>query len=141
GVVRRRVLGRASYLTDDGLYIEPAEVGDREAAVRAMTRALPRVAAARLREIVFGERRAYVMGGLTPEERAAVHALALGGIYFEPEDRRVYPLGGSAAHLIGFSDSHGEGLAGAELAFDRMIQSAGAGGQPVALSIDLRIQG
>ena len=140
-LVDRNGLLLASNLTHYGLHIDPAEIWDREAAVRAITRALPRVPAARLREIVFGERRAYVMGGLTPEERAAVHALALGGVYFEPEDRRVYPLGGSAAHLIGFSDSHGEGLAGAELAFDRMIRSAGAGGQPVALSIDLRIQG
>lgn len=140
-LVDRNGMLLASNLTHYGLHIDPAEVWDREAAVRGIARALPRAPVERLREIVYGDRRAYLMGGLTPTERAAVHDLALGGVYFEPEDRRVYPLGGSAAHLIGFSDSHGEGLAGAELAFDTAIQTSGSAGQPVALSIDLRIQG
>ena len=44
-------------------------------------------------------------GALTPQERNVVHQLGLPGISFEPEQRRVYPLGTSAAHIIGFSDA------------------------------------
>lgn len=140
-LVDRNGMLLASNLTHYGLHIDPAEIWDRGAALRAIAAAVPDLPRDRLREVIFGDRRGYIAGGLTPAERAAVHALALGGVYFEPEDRRVYPLGGSAAHLLGFSDSHGEGLAGSELAFDSAIQGAGPGGQPFALSIDLRIQG
>jgi len=82
-----------------------------------------------------------VLNGLTPSERGAVHALALGGVSFEPEDRRVYPLGTSAAHLIGDADTGGEGVAGAELAFNDDIRAAGRNGESFPLSIDLRVQG
>jgi cell division protein FtsI (penicillin-binding protein 3) len=69
-----------------------------------------------------------------------VHALGLPGVSFEEEDKRVYPLGMSAAHLIGFSDSGGRGLAGVERALDKEIQDGGRAGAPVQLSIDLRVQ-
>jgi cell division protein FtsI (penicillin-binding protein 3) len=131
----------ATNITHYGLYIDPTEVWDREAAFRQIRQALPGVSARRLRRVLDGERRLIVQPGLTPAERQAVHALALGGVSFEPEDRRVYPLGTSAAHVIGAADTGGEGISGAELAFDDAIRQAGARGQDFALSIDLRVQG
>lgn len=131
----------ATNITHYGLYIDPAEVWDREAAFRQIRAALPEVSASRLRRVLNGERRLIVQPGLTPSQRQAVHALALGGISFEPEDRRVYPLGTSAAHLIGAADTGGEGVSGAELAFNEAIRQAGSRGQDFALSIDLRVQG
>jgi cell division protein FtsI (penicillin-binding protein 3) len=47
-------------------------------------------------------------------------------------------LGASAAHVIGFTDKGGVGLAGAERAFDAQIRRQGQG--PFALSLDLRVQ-
>ena len=53
----------------------------------------------------------------------------------------MYPLGATAAHLIGFVDSGGKGLAGAERALDDPIRSAAGGeGGPTQLSIALRVQ-
>ena len=131
----------ATNITHYGLYIDPAEVWDRPAALNAIRQALPRVPAKRLREVLNGDRRLIVLNGLTPAERSAVHALALGGLSFEPEDRRAYPLGTSAAHMIGQADTGGQGISGAELAFNDEIRAAGAQGQPFQLSIDLRVQG
>lgn len=128
----------AANIRHYGLYVDPAEVWDREAALRAMTAALPRLPRQRLRQALYGDRRVVVMNGLTPPERAALHDLALGGVYFEAENARVYPLGGSAAHVIGFAGDRG--VTGAELAFDREIRRAGETGEAVALSIDLRVQ-
>jgi cell division protein FtsI (penicillin-binding protein 3) len=128
----------AANIRHYGLYVEPAEVWDREAALEAMSAALPRLPHDRLREALYGDRRVVVMNGLTPPERAALHDLALGGVYFEAENARVYPLGGSAAHVIGFAGERG--VTGAELAFDREIRRAGATGEAVPLSIDLRVQ-
>ncbi len=131
----------ATNITHYGLYIDPREVWDIPAAKAQLRRALPRIPAKRLDKVMSGERRLIVLTGLTPSERRAVHSLALGGVTFEPEDRRVYPLGTSAVHLIGRSDTGGEGVAGAELAFDKEIRAAGAAGEDFPLSIDLRVQG
>ena len=131
----------ATNITHYGLYIDPREVWDIPAAKAQLRRALPRISAARLDRVMSGERRLIALTGLTPSERRAVHALALGGVTFEPEDRRVYPLGTSAVHLIGRSDTGGEGVAGAELAFNQEIRAAGVAGEDFPLSIDLRIQG
>ena len=131
----------ATNITHYGLYINPAEIWDRNQALTQIKRALPRVPTARLRKVLNGERRLIVLTGLTPSERASIHALALGGVSFEPEDRRVYPLNTSAVHLIGAADTGGQGVSGAELAFNDQIRAAGVAGEDFPLSIDLRVQG
>ena len=131
----------ATNIVHYGLYIDPDEVWDRRLAARQIKRVLPRVSMARLNRVLNGERRLIVLPGLTPQEKAAVHALALGGVTFEPEDRRVYPLGRSARHVVGASDGGGVGITGAELAFNDEIRAAGQEGEAFPLSIDLRVQG
>ncbi|HEY5107634.1 MAG TPA: penicillin-binding protein 2 [Caulobacteraceae bacterium] len=123
-----------------GLYVDPRDVSDGRATQTALLAALPQIAPARLEKILAGGRREYLIGDLTPEVKARVHDLALPGVGFEEETGRAYPLGETAAHLIGFASSDGAGLAGAERAFDGQIRSQ-AGKAPVALSIDLRVQG
>lgn len=140
-LVDRNGMLMASNITHYGLYLDPREVWDKDLARRELLDALPRIPARTLDRVLNGERRLIVLGGLTPQERAVVHGLALGGVTFEPEDRRVYPLGTSAAHLIGRADTGGVGVAGAELAFNDEIRAAGAVGQNFPLSIDMRVQG
>jgi cell division protein FtsI (penicillin-binding protein 3) len=123
-----------------GLYLDARDVWDKDEVRRGLLTALPRLAPARLERAMASGKRVLLTGGLTPHERTQVHALGLAGLSFEPEERRVYPLGATAAHLIGFSDRGGQGLAGAEKAFnDQLRANTGAGG-PLELSIDLRIQ-
>jgi len=123
------------------LYVDPREVWDAREVRRALGKALPQVPAKRLDKAVFGEHRAFVLGGLTPDEKDAIFNLGLPGISFEEQERRMYPLGQTAAHLIGFVDSGGKGLAGAERALDDPIRKAAGGeGGPTQLSIDVRVQ-
>ena len=124
-----------------GLYVNPGEVWDVAHAEAQLRRALPRLDRARLAKALRGSRRVLVLGGMTPEERARVAALGLGGVSFEEEDGRVYPLGETARHLIGVSDAWGKGLTGAELALDAELRQAGMDASAVELSIDLRVQG
>lgn len=131
----------ASNLLHHDLSVDPTEVWDAEALSAGLKAALPRLSERRLAEVLASGERGFVLGGLTPEERARVQALQMGGLYFDPTDQRVYPLGRQAAHLIGYATPTGEeGLAGAERAFDAEIRSLGEQGQAFALSIDLRIQ-
>ncbi|MFN9926662.1 MAG: peptidoglycan D,D-transpeptidase FtsI family protein, partial [Phenylobacterium sp.] len=131
----------AADLLHYGLYINPREIWDTAETRQALSRTLPELDMARLERALRGNRRVFVMGALTPEARNRVHVLGLPGVTFEPEQRRVYPLGTSAAHIVGFSDAGGEGLSGVEAAFNDEIRQAVRTGGSVALSIDLRVQG
>lgn len=126
-------------LTHYALYVDPREVWDKHEARRLLGKALPEVPAKRLNKVVYGDRRTFLLGGLTPERKDAIFDLGLPGVSFEAQGRRMYPLGPTAAHLIGFVDSGGKGLAGAERALDKPIRQA-AGGQLTMLSIDMRVQ-
>jgi cell division protein FtsI (penicillin-binding protein 3) len=139
-LVDRNGLLIATNLTHFGLYIDPDEVWDVAETRRKLLAAAPALSPTRLNKALRAEHRSYVLGGLTPQDRARIHALALPGVSFEEEDKRVYPLGHSAAHIVGFADSGGKGIAGVERTFDKTIREAGRTGAAVPLSIDLRIQ-
>jgi cell division protein FtsI (penicillin-binding protein 3) len=130
----------AADLPHFALYVNPREIWDVPATRQALRRLVPGFSEQRLTRILEGDRRVFFAGGLDPDERRKIHALGLPGLSFEPDQRRVYPLGRTAAHLIGFADTGGEGLAGVERAFDADILAAGPAGGDVPLSIDLRVQ-
>ena len=127
-------------LTHYGLYLDPREIWDPAETRHALARALPRLPADRLAHALKGRRREYLAGALTPAERERIDDLGLPGVSFEEEGRRVYPLGATAGHLIGFTDAGGHGLSGAERALDAAIQGAAKNGRPVQLAMDLRVQ-
>ncbi|MFI4964349.1 MAG: peptidoglycan D,D-transpeptidase FtsI family protein [Caulobacterales bacterium] len=130
----------AADLLHYGLYIDPREIWDSNETRRALAANLPDLTPERLERALRAGRRTFVIGGLTPDVRAKVHDLGLPGVSFEPEQKRVYPLGYTAAHLVGFADTGGEGLAGAEAALNEDIRSAATNHGVVPLSIDLRVQ-
>ena len=130
----------AMDLVHYGVYLDPHDVSDAKGTEAALMSVLPGIVPARLEKTLAGDRREFVIGGLTPEMKAKVHDLALPGIDFEEESARAYPLGETASHIVGFSGKDGHGLAGAEKALDNDVRTA-AGKGTVPLSIDLRVQG
>jgi cell division protein FtsI (penicillin-binding protein 3) len=144
GAARADVVDRngqllAVDLTHYGVYIDPREIWDTGETERVLTQALPNLQAPRLEKALHSERREYLIGGLTPDQKARLMDMGLPGVSFEEEEHRVYPLGVSGAHVIGFTDKGGQGLAGIERAFDEQIRKQ-AGGEPVVTSLDLRVQ-
>jgi cell division protein FtsI (penicillin-binding protein 3) len=130
----------AMDLVHYGVYLDPHDVSDPKGTETALMSVLPGIVPARLEKTLAGDRREFVIGGLTPEMKAKVHDLALPGIDFEEESARAYPLANTGAHVIGFAGKDGHGLAGAEKALDADLR-ANAGKGPVAMAIDLRVQG
>ena len=122
------------------LSLDIKDVWSRSETRKGLLAALPQLTPDQVDRALAAKKRAFVIGGLTPSERARVHELGLPGVIFEPEERRVYPLGPLAAHLIGYTERGGVSLAGAERALQDDILKAGAAGKPVALSIDVRVQ-
>ncbi len=123
-----------------GVYIDPRQIWDTSETRRVLAVALPQLDMGRLGRALEGNRREFLLGALTPEQKARIQDLGLPGISFEEEAERVYPLGATAAHFIGFSGRGGAGLSGAELALDRTVRNGAAQHQAIPLAIDLRIQ-
>jgi cell division protein FtsI (penicillin-binding protein 3) len=140
-LVDRNGLLLATDLPRFDLYLDPREIAPaHRAQVRDGLLALfPRIAPDRVAAALAANRRTFVIGGLTEEEKAQARDLGR-GVAFEETTRRVYPLGINAAHLIGYADTGGKGLAGAERALDPLIHAAAASGEPVQLAMDLRVQ-
>lgn len=128
----------AISLPTAALFANPREMIDPADAARRLSEVLPRLdvaqATARLqaaKQFVYLERQ------ITPSEELAINALGIPGIYFEPSEKRRYPLGRVAAQVLGGVDVDSRGVAGVERAFDRRLAQ---GGEPLRLSIDVRVQ-
>ena len=141
-IVDRNGMLLATDLPTASLYANPRDVIDAQEAAVMLESALPELdfdeVVARLstdRGFVWLKR------NLTPRQQADIHALGIPGIGFVREERRIYPQGHLAAHVVGFTDIDRHGLAGAEQAFDHELQArAEADETPLALSLDLRFQ-
>jgi cell division protein FtsI (penicillin-binding protein 3) len=78
----------------------------------------------------------WIKRGLSPREHDRVNRLGIPGLEFQAEERRIYPQGTAAAHIMGYASVDNAGLAGVERFFDQQLQS----GETVQLAIDLRLQ-
>src|SRR5262249_59310861 len=97
------------------LYAEPHRMSDVDEAVALVTAVLPDLETAEVRERLSSKRRfVWLKREITPEQRMAVHRLGLPGIGFMTENKRVYPNGVAAAHIIGHVNIDNQGIAGIE---------------------------
>jgi len=81
----------------------------------------------------------YLQRRASPALVEAVNAIGEPGIVFERETQRLYPQSTLAAHALGFI-SGGHGMSGIERALDARLTNPATIGQPVALSLDTRVQ-
>ncbi|SEH11891.1 cell division protein FtsI (penicillin-binding protein 3) [Sphingopyxis sp. YR583] len=90
---------------------------------------------------VSGPRPTYIRRRALPDQVAAVNAIGDVGFDFPREKERLYPQLTLAAHVLGFTDAEGHGVTGVEGAFDQRLIDKATRGDPLALSIDARVQG
>ncbi len=137
-IVDRNGLVLATNLRVPGVYADPSKLADKADAARRLAAILPDVDAAELRRrFESGRRFAWVKQRITPAEQKAVLELGLPGVDFSVAEHRVYPKGNLASHVTGFVSVDGLGLAGIERSEQDQLSR---GGEPLALSLDLRIQ-
>jgi cell division protein FtsI (penicillin-binding protein 3) len=82
----------------------------------------------------------YLRRRASPALVEAVNAIGEPGLAIQREPDRLYPQTSLAAHVIGFTDIDGRGVAGMERAFDSYLSDPATRGQPLTLSIDSRVQ-
>lgn len=131
----------ATMLPSWTLAGQPEKIWDPAAAARRLATVVPDLdVAATERRLRSKAKLVHLKPGLTNSQKRAVHDLGIAGVTFEKEQRRVYPNGPLAGHMLGAVNRKNEGAGGVETALDKEIRAAGAANRAIALSIDTRIQ-
>ena len=132
----------AANLRTASVYADPQRVIDPVAAAGRLAAVIPGLDRSEILAKLTSERRfVWIKRGLSPADQYAVHSLGIPGIAFQVEQRRLYPHGQLAAHVLGFTGVDNRGLAGVERSFDEQLtvpnrRRAGA----LTLSLDHRVQ-
>jgi cell division protein FtsI (penicillin-binding protein 3) len=131
------------------VFAEPRRIIDKDEATELLTAVLPDVNARELRDRLASRKGfVWVKRGITPKQQQEVYHLGLPGVGFLPENKRVYPNGPIAAHVLGFANLDNVGIAGIEKYIDGQgladLHNAGfnltaEGLKPIQLSLDLRL--
>jgi cell division protein FtsI (penicillin-binding protein 3) len=128
------------------LYANPQEINDPAAAAEQLLTVLPALDRERLvaritQRMVPGTETpvqfAYIARNLPPRQQQAINNLGIPGFHFRPAERRFYPQGSAAAHVLGQVDVDGHGIAGVERSFDERLRTERG---PLRLSLDVRVQ-
>ncbi|MBY6240732.1 penicillin-binding protein 2 [Methylosinus sp. Sm6] len=130
------------------VFAEPRRIIDKDEATELLTAVLPNVDPRELRERL-GSRKGFVWvkREVTPHQRDEVFHLGLPGVGLLPENRRVYPAGPIAAHVLGYVNIDNAGIAGIEKYIDGqgLADLHGFGFsvtpedlRPISLSVDIR---
>ena len=131
------------------LYAEPRNIADPDEATELITSVLPGLDAATVRKkLATNAGFVWLQREITPDQQAKIHALGIPGVGFVRENKRFYPGGSTAAHIVGLVNIDNQGIAGIEKYVDDHwlsdLHNAGfAQGEdlePVKLSVDLRVQ-
>ena len=139
-IVDRNGLILASTLATESLYANPHDITNPDEVTKKVTEAFPdldkKEIAKRLKKDADF---VWIKRNLTPKEQNTANNLGIPGLYFQSEQKRVYPHGRLLSHLIGFVGLDNSGLAGIEKYFDKQLKDTKSK-EPLKLSIDLRLQ-
>jgi len=131
----------AITLPTQSLFVDPREAKKTLTAAHAADKlltVLPNLDREKLIKKIGGPGRfVWLERNLTPEQVWDVNSLGLPGFGFRKEERRAYPHGSTAAHVVGYTQLGGRGISGIESEFENTL---GIKGKPVTLSLDLRVQ-
>lgn len=120
------------------VYANPQEMIDPQDAAQKLKSVLPTLDVAEaVRRLSTKKQFVYLARDISPMQEVAINNLGIPGVYFEPGERRHYPLGRVAAHIMGAVDIDDHGVAGIERSMDKRLN---ADRTPLRLSLDVRIQ-
>lgn len=139
----------ATDIKTSSLYAEPRRIVDADEAVERLATVLPDIDYEQTyHKLKSGTGFVWLKRQLTPKQQAEILKLGIPGIGFRTENRRFYPGGDTASHIVGLVNIDNQGIAGMEKYIDEQglsdLQASGLANhrdlEPVKLSIDLRVQ-
>lgn len=130
----------ATSLMTASAFANPREITNPQEAAQKLEKAVGIGKDVLLKRLTGKKSFVWIKRQITPREQQAVNDLGIPGVYFLPEEQRVYPYGNTASHTVGYVGIDNRGLAGIEKQFDRELMDEQLSRTPLALSIDIRVQ-
>ncbi len=132
GVILARSLKTASLYADPHLISEPKVVA------KDLVKVFPELSYGETLQKLQSEKRfVWIKRNMTPDDQYKILYLGHPGLSFKEEERRIYPQGPLAAHIVGYTSVDDHGLGGLEAGFDKLLLE---GDEPLMTTIDVRIQ-
>lgn len=120
------------------LFADPRQIGNPDEVAAQLKKILPRIDENETAERLKRDKKfIYLAREITPREQQAINDLGIPGVDFLPTQHRFYPLGRTAAQVLGGVDVDESGFAGVEKYFDQRLRT---NTEPLRLSIDLEVQ-
>ena len=127
----------ASSLKMASVYANTTMIDDPKQLAKKLSTILPESYADLLGKLSSGKEFIWIERDITPKQQYAINALGNPALGFQDEGRRLYPNTNMTAHILGYTDVDGNGIAGIEKYFNKQLRESD---KPVQLSIDLRVQ-
>ncbi len=145
-IVDRNGVILATSLKTDSLYVDPAEIIDKQKTAYELAKIFPEYTADELLEKLNLPRRfVWIKHGVTPKEQEAVLNIGEPALGYTQEDYRFYPQGALTSHLVGRINREAKGIMGLERGLDEYLASQKAtevsdGEAELRTTIDVRVQ-
>lgn len=136
GITDRNGEHIAATLRMPSLYADPALVGNADILARDLSKILPVTATDIKHNLARGGRFVWLYRNLTPKQQQRINDLGYPELGFRDEYRRVYPQGNLLSHLLGYTDSDGNGIAGLEKQYNDLLKE----GDVLRTTLDIRVQ-
>jgi cell division protein FtsI (penicillin-binding protein 3) len=106
----------------DSLFADPTDIKDPEMVARLLSRVLDVPAEDLETKINDSSKPVRLAKKLSPETVERIDEMNLKGVFFEKENRRVYPEHDLLAHVLGWVDTDEKGMGGIEHELDKQIR-------------------
>ncbi|MFC4599408.1 stage V sporulation protein D [Cohnella hongkongensis] len=123
-IVDRNGVRLAYNVSSPTIYAVPVQIKDKRATARQLAGPLG-MAEDKLFELLSKRASSVELkpGGrkMTTEKAQEIRNLGLPGIVVTEDNKRYYPFGNLASHVLGFTGSYNQGLTGLELKYDKRL--------------------
>ena len=140
-IVDRNGVPLARTISAYAIRVDPAKlINDPDFLAGELVRIFPDMTYAQARAKLTSARPSYIRRRALPDQVKAVNAIGEIGFDYPREQDRLYPQSSLASHILGFTNADGRGVMGIEGAFNDRLSDAALRAEPLALSIDARVQ-
>jgi len=137
-IVDRNGVLLATSLKTASLHADPKTIIDPVETAKGLARIFPELSYGETLKKLQGDKRfVWIKRNLTPDEQKKILELGDPGLVFDYSYRRFYPEGPITSHMVGYSNIDGDGQAGIERSFNRLLKDSK---EPLKLTLDIRLQ-
>ncbi len=138
-IVDRNGVLLATNLVTASAFANPKEINNPEQVAKQLGVSLRVDEKSLLRRLKKNNNFVWIKRHLTPKEQQMVNSLGIPGVYFLPEEQRVYPYSNMFSHVLGYVGVDNKGLSGLEEFYDRQLTD-NPHKKPLQITLDMRVQ-